>query len=289
MRGLNQGFSLLELLVSLALVATLASLTSFYLTGVGQRERESLSRFDLNKLAKAVLQFHRDTGYWPKTGPFRLLEHGGKVSPDSLPDASFGGASVVARQQRQREWFYHPANLTQLLSLPLTMDASDELVAVTTWQPALARGWRGPYLQSTRLALVDVANTMGMDYANTTAIGVGSLVDGLDASELLELPALADHINRFEPMTASFADDSEVLDWRLLSGNYTQLSRRGRMGGPYLYFPPAKPSEDIQLRPRLVYLGANGRYDALPAANFSNWCERQDDVGNAVDDYIVCL
>jgi general secretion pathway protein G len=60
------GFTLIEMLLVLLLVALLASLAVPVVTGGIQRARESTLRADLYALRKAIDDYHADTGAYPK-------------------------------------------------------------------------------------------------------------------------------------------------------------------------------------------------------------------------------
>jgi general secretion pathway protein G len=62
----RRGFTLLEMLLVLLLVALLASLAVPAVFGGIQRARESTLRADLYALRKAIDDFHADTGAYPK-------------------------------------------------------------------------------------------------------------------------------------------------------------------------------------------------------------------------------
>jgi type II secretion system protein G len=61
----NRGFTLMELLIVLFLVALLASLVGPAVTSGIQRARESALREDLRVLRKAIDDFYGDTGSYP--------------------------------------------------------------------------------------------------------------------------------------------------------------------------------------------------------------------------------
>lgn len=69
-RSCQSGFTLFELLVVLAVVATVAGIGVQVLTGVTDDAEQALARAEMDNIASAIQRFHRDTGYWPKQGPF---------------------------------------------------------------------------------------------------------------------------------------------------------------------------------------------------------------------------
>lgn len=63
----SRGFTLVELLLVLFVVALLASLVSPVVTGTIQRARESSLKEDLHVMRKALDDFYTDTGRYPES------------------------------------------------------------------------------------------------------------------------------------------------------------------------------------------------------------------------------
>lgn len=61
----SRGFTLVELLLALLIVALLASLVAPVVTGSIQRARESTLRQDLQEMRKAIDGYYGDTGAYP--------------------------------------------------------------------------------------------------------------------------------------------------------------------------------------------------------------------------------
>ena len=64
------GFTLLELLVVLAVLTAVAGIGVLALGNVTGDTRERLARAEMNEIANAIRRFRADTGYWPKEGVF---------------------------------------------------------------------------------------------------------------------------------------------------------------------------------------------------------------------------
>ena len=62
----NRGFSLVELLLVLFVIALLASLVAPVVTGSIQRARESTLKEDLQVMRKAIDDYYADTGRYPE-------------------------------------------------------------------------------------------------------------------------------------------------------------------------------------------------------------------------------
>lgn len=107
---LARGFTLLELLLVVALLALLASVALVAMDRTGTEARNDLARIEMNEIRKALRMFYRDVGHFP----------------DAL-------SGVVAEDLRA--------------SLLLSCDEASD-VGCTTWDPDAKRGWNGPYLSS---------------------------------------------------------------------------------------------------------------------------------------------
>ena len=156
-RQSRDGFTLLELIIVAAILTTVAGGAILMVGSAEEQARSQLSQVEIARLRDAILQFHADTGYLLKQGPFALTDDGG-----SVPTPSEGAT-----------WFYHPANFEQLYENPLTGTGH----ALETWDPDTERGWRGPYISSFGEGFVDVGDDLLPD-------GTGSPTEGNVLSEL---------------------------------------------------------------------------------------------------------
>ena len=111
----QQGFTLLELLVVVSVLATLAGITAVAMDGYEQDAQEKLVQVEMQRIARAIDRFANDTGHYPKTG---VLDEAGV-------DSDFS-------------W---------LFSAPMyDSDGDDTVDKVMVWNPNAAIGWNGPYL-----------------------------------------------------------------------------------------------------------------------------------------------
>jgi prepilin-type N-terminal cleavage/methylation domain-containing protein len=108
---LQAGFSLVELLVVLAILVSIAGIGVMLFGNVDEAQRIELARIELAELASAVRQFHTDTGFWP-----------GYADLDGDSDADEHATAF--------DWF-------------ILTDAS---LYGGNWDAVSQRGWRGPYL-----------------------------------------------------------------------------------------------------------------------------------------------
>lgn len=144
------GFTLIEIVMVLAVMVALAGLVVSSMQGVHEQAALDLARHELNEVRRAVLQFKADTGFLPRRGPFNL------VGADPL--ANEGTAGLVqltsllpaASPAERQAWFDAPENLFQLFLPPPTayLDTASghPLLALAAWDAGRRRGWRGPYL-----------------------------------------------------------------------------------------------------------------------------------------------
>jgi prepilin-type N-terminal cleavage/methylation domain-containing protein len=130
-----RGFSLLELMVTLAVLAALAFTASAYLQPAVDTAREPVAQYGMREVAAAILRFHQDTGFWPRTGPYETASY--SPANSSCPPAAS----------------YSPANLCQLFFFPTSLGEAWK------WNPDTRRGWHGPYLTSLTSPLVKIGTT----------------------------------------------------------------------------------------------------------------------------------
>lgn len=182
-------FTLLELIVVVAILATLAGGAILLIGPAEEQARAQMSQMEMARLREAILQFHSDTGYLPMQGPFALTSEGG-----SVPVPAEGA-----------DWFYHPANFNQLYDNPLSGTGH----ALETWNPDTKRGWRGPYISSFGEGYVDIGDDLQPD-------GSGSPTAG---TVLTEVRSIAD------PFVTAASGDFFV--WRFQAGG-DPISNWGR-------------------------------------------------------------
>jgi len=109
-----QGFSLLELLVVVTLLAVLASVALLANDGVNDQAELDATRYEMAELRKALLQFRRNVGHFP--------------------DA----AGLIAADNR----------LALLINCQATVAGVSYDAGCDAWNPDTHRGWHGPYVSS---------------------------------------------------------------------------------------------------------------------------------------------
>lgn len=131
------GFTLLELLAVIALMAVVAGTAVLAYEGVQDQGRQDTTRFEMAEIRNALLQFRRDSGSndLPGQGVYVCEDpaNPGKINPDLINLPAEAGTTDAAKLA----WCESPANFWMLFADPLG----------NGWNPDTHRGWNGPYLQ----------------------------------------------------------------------------------------------------------------------------------------------
>jgi prepilin-type N-terminal cleavage/methylation domain-containing protein len=246
----QQGFTLLEMLMVISLLAAVAFVATTSYRGVLDRSNEQLVYTEMKEIATAIRRFKQDTGYYPREGPFGLAGAGLGTVSDAEIQVKFphAGATAAARAR----WFNSPANFYQILSATGPL-ATGQLA---TWNPETGRGWRGPYLTGFAPGTVDIGD----------GINAGPWGDPLAATtaNVPDVDGLADRFVFSAVPVADAAVDQTLLDWsRTARPNRIDIGRSGR---PYLFFAIGKGpdgvygSADDTIQHHLVSMGPDGVY-----------------------------
>ena len=185
----KRGFTLLELVI---VTAVMGSIAGGAVMMVGQTEEVAqcqIGLVELTEIREALIQFKKDTGFLPNTGPFRLTTQGG----------------FVPMPEQGNDWFNSPANFSQLFTNPLAGTGHP----LSGWNPDSKRGWRGPYLSSASEGQVSIGSNLNTDGSGNPTLG--EIVDGVTG--------VAD------PFLSS--PDGNYFAWTTMSGG-TELERFGR-------------------------------------------------------------
>ncbi|MCP4325357.1 MAG: prepilin-type N-terminal cleavage/methylation domain-containing protein [Alteromonadales bacterium] len=280
----QSGLSLLELLVVVSILAAIAGIGVQVYGDTDQQVQVKLSSVELQVVANAVRRFKQDTGYYPKSGPFDLkqLPRIGEVSLDTLPDYVLGPVA------KKIAWFDSPANLSQLITAPVDMNNNP----IMPWNVETGKGWRGPYLSSTKLCYMDLSDDLSRagfgDYEND----FGGL--------LKNIPVLPDVIsnNPAVPVSIGYDPDGYLVDCRKVPTTNTtydaSLHELGRPGSPYLLFLyDIDEGGTNHPKPKVVMVGANGVFDGTEGGYFDSedrWrYAREDWCTGLEDDVVICL
>lgn len=143
-----RGYTLLELLVVIALLAIVAAVAVTSGEGVNEQAGLDASRYEMAELRKALLQFRRDTGVFPGQGAYACDGENMDFSP------YLAGASAAEKEA----WCNSPANFWMLFECKINDDATTADVdesRLCSWNPDSRRGWNGPYLANSGPGYVD--------------------------------------------------------------------------------------------------------------------------------------
>lgn len=245
----KSGLTLLELLVVVAILVVLAGVVVVAFDDTGELVEARTVTFEMAEIKKALLRFHRDTGFLPGKGMSYLYQNDGDVRLRDLPEAAGGADS----------WLDCPANFWQLFKNPF-----DESHPLSTWDPVTRRGWNGPYFEAGGNGLVSVGSGLGSE-------GLGDPLSGVPLQGLFGIA---------DPFVRESAT-SGLLGWTDLSGTRTY----DIWGRPYFLFAAAEfSSQRGNSRTRIVSSGPNGKYESQRLADDD---PRND--GDIGDDLVLYL
>lgn len=183
----ERGFTLLELMIVVAILGVLAGGAFMIMGPVGDQTKNEASHLELNQLREAILRFQADLGSLPKQGVLALVSDGGQIPVPTQ------GAT----------WFYHPANFGQLYENPFTGTGH----ALENWSPDTRRGWRGPYLSQHGEGYVDIGASLQPDGSGSPVLGIVLTSVVAVADPFVSKPIGAYLAWRFEP------DSSPLNQW----------------------------------------------------------------------------
>jgi prepilin-type N-terminal cleavage/methylation domain-containing protein len=147
-KRLNQfGFTLLELLVVIALLAIAAGTVMISFDGVQEQGRIDATKFEMAELRKALLQFRRDSGSndFPTQGVYDCTDfsNGGlATNPNSNFPLSFSASVAAMSNAEFISWCKSTDNFWMLFIDPF------ERAEANQWNEDTHRGWNGPYIQN---------------------------------------------------------------------------------------------------------------------------------------------
>lgn len=246
----QQGFTLMELLTVIALMAIIATVAITSYDGTQEQGRYDVTKFEMNQIRKALIQFRQDSGSidFPKQGVYDCTDaangNNTEINPNIDPqlptEAGTSDAEKIA-------WCQHPANFWMLFEDPLA----------TGWNPDTKRGWKGPYLQRKDGYLSLSSNTVNI------------------ADIATPVWAIAD------PYTANQSESG--VEWSLTADGES-LSKAA---SPYLLFVDLVNSPDI-FQARIVAAGEDGEFAVHYDEGSTNDDNCASAVANIVDP-VLCL
>lgn len=200
----TRAFTLVELILVVAIMATLAGTVVVMAEGTHDRVDRDLRMREMYAIRQALLQFQLDTGFFPGEGPF---------------DHRNGHVPVGAFTE---QWHDTAVNVWQLIRNPLEGGSHP----LATWDPDRQRGWRGPYLTTSGEGQVFVPFIDGRSAPSSIDPGAGTPL-----SE--PMPAIAD------PALRPVAPPGSPFHWVTHYPPFQPLASQGR---PYLIYLPRAAS-----------------------------------------------
>ena len=132
-----RGFTLIELTVVLAVIVTLALILTPSITNFISDSRMARARTDTQTIAAAVVQFYKDTGFYPQ---WSAAGSGGPGANSNKVDLLVSGGNVPTTGS-PNTW---TTGTTDTLANQLLVDAPGYTMRTAT----TSFGWNGPYLSS---------------------------------------------------------------------------------------------------------------------------------------------
>jgi prepilin-type N-terminal cleavage/methylation domain-containing protein len=136
-RQAPRGFTLIELTVVLAVIVTLALILTPSIANFINDSRKARAQTDIQMIGAAVVQFYRDTGFFPQ---WATSVTGGPGLPQAGFQVLMSGGNAPLEEQPSL-W---TTGVAGMLSDQLLVNAPGYAVRTATSQ----FGWNGPYLSS---------------------------------------------------------------------------------------------------------------------------------------------
>lgn len=252
-RKLSHGFTLLEVLMVVSLLAIVGGAIIYSMTGIRSKVAEQLSDAEVSTVYKALKQFRRDTGYYPKQGPFALLAQDGFIDPSNV---DHWPAFLADKDAAERtKWFNHPANFYQLVLSESPLKSTGH--ALESFSPQLGRGWRGPYIEDGVVSLIvgdaEEYDPVADAHIPNTWTNSNWNADGT--------PLVTDLVLLCDP----FVGETSNLPVRQFGekDGVTGLhgTAFGEFGRPYMYFPTDSAVWFVGMGPDRAYQGGKASSD----------------------------
>jgi len=258
----QQGFTLLELLIVVSIMAIIAGMGLMSHKGTQDYSKEQAVRIEMKQLQQAVIRYFKDQN--------SIKDWDGGILQTSPADIGF---LIFAPT-------FDPSDLD-----------SDGDLEENTWNPDYRTGWRGPYIKpgefTTPYVSISDSSDTGLEFTgNGDPTGDGDPETGTVI------------IVQAKPDPFSYTSSDEFFIWRkgatIISDTNPEISRLGR---PYLFFD-LDTYGSSESKARIVSLGGNGIYDisAVIACNLaitdvddSSYCSREDVCESLGDDLVLCL
>ncbi|MCH2060608.1 MAG: type II secretion system GspH family protein [Verrucomicrobiales bacterium] len=225
----NKAFTLLELLIVVAILAIIGGAVIVAYKGTGDTAEENLVEQRLAGMKQALLNFRQDMGYFPGEGP---LGDTATVEPVAGQLADYDTMSAVEKSL----WRNHELNHWMLYFRPNDTAIANKWV----FDSDAKRGWNGPYLNAKSGLLLDNAGTLA-----------SAFVGGGETDALLSVD---DAFGR-----SNGSDDSSPLYWRII--NNPDITQNARFGRPIAFIEEVVTGTPDMRVYLLVSFGKNGKFE----------------------------
>ncbi|NQY86304.1 MAG: prepilin-type N-terminal cleavage/methylation domain-containing protein [Colwellia sp.] len=248
----QNGFTLMELLTVITLMAITATVAITSYDGVQDQSRYDVAKFEMTQIRKALIQFRQDSGTnsFPAQGSYDCTDdvNGGSITQ---PNSEFNFPAEAGITHTQKiAWCEHQANLWMLFTNPFDTTANPQ----KQWNPDTKRGWNGPYLQRKDGYLTLSDNTI-------------NLVDIPDAIWAIADPYVVNQQNT--GVQWSIQTTSDVLN---------------KAGTPYVLLVDITNTPSLY-QPRLISAGEDGKFEL----NNNDVCITPVDTNGQALDQVLCL
>ena len=212
-----------------SLLAIVGGAIVYSMTGIRSKVAEDLSNAEVSTVYEAIKKFRRDTGYYPKQGPFALTSFGGEIDPGN---ADHWPAFLSDKNSAERtKLFNHPANFYQLVLSESPLESTGH--ALESFSIQTGRGWRGPYIKDGVVSLIvgDAEEYDPVGDAHTPNSWLNSSWNGEGTPLVTDLVLLCD----------PFIGETDNFPVRKFGEKDVVTSLHGTafpgFGRPYMYFP----------------------------------------------------
>ncbi len=126
---LNKGFTLVELLIVIAIIGVLASLLMVNFVGIRQRARDAQRKSDLRQIQSALELYRSDQGEYPKTlTGGQPLKNGSTIYMSEIPsDPNFTGSGSNYKYAGQNKQLLDGTDYTLSACLENSSDSQGKL------------------------------------------------------------------------------------------------------------------------------------------------------------------
>ena len=273
----QQGFTLLELLVVVSILAAVAGIATSAVDGYNERAREELVHVEMNNIADAIYKFKTDTGYFPKTGVFI------KQTPTSVAigDPIYENPETVDNEQNLNFLYSSPSTCIKKTVLN-DCDEAKGYTQISPWNAYQNIGWNGPYMaRNTQQRM----HFKGVNLQSNCELEELGDLDNSNSFSALEDPFQRALISEPDTNYESDAECFAILKTtRNKNGSDRKNLARAYAGQGYRYFthftnnlyPQCLLGSNDCIA--LVSYGKNGKYESNPAIPIDCSAQTCDDI-----------